>query len=191
MLGTLIMPTTARRDRGLTIIEIMAVLLVLGVLITLVAPSMRGMIQRQHVQGVHDQIVTDLQLARSELTARPTSIAVQFGGNASITCYTIHTVDAGAACDCTRTPGQACLPAGVVQEIKTVQVPRAQGVSLAASSPSGTTVTFAPPQGVATPDDLVINVQGDAGGQLRTSVQSLRSPTVCSPGGSFRGVPAC
>jgi prepilin-type N-terminal cleavage/methylation domain-containing protein len=110
VLGTLIMLTATQRDRGLTIIEVMAVLLVLGVLITLVAPSMRGMIQRQHVQGVHDQIVTDLQLARSELAARPTSIAVQFGGNASITCYTIHTVDAGAACDCTRTPGQASRP---------------------------------------------------------------------------------
>lgn len=188
------MSMLAQHDRGVTIIEIVVVLALLGVLITVVTPSMRGMIQRQHVQGVHDQLVTDLQLARSELTARggvPTSIAVKFGGDATLTCYTIHTAGGGATCDCTRTPGQACLPAGILQEIKTVQVPRAQGVSLAASSAGGSTVTFAPPQGVASPNDMVINVQGDAGGQLRTSVQSLRSPTVCSPGGSIRGVPAC
>jgi type IV fimbrial biogenesis protein FimT len=190
------MRTTPRRaDRGLTMIELITVLVVLGVLISVVAPSMRGMMHRQRVQGVHDQLLTDLQLARSELAAGGGSsqIAVAFGGDAAQTCYTIHTdTDPSSAnCDCTRAPGAACLPAAGVREIKTAQVARAQGVSLAASSPGGTRVTFSPPQGVAAPAGLTVNVQGEVSGQLRTTVGPLGSPTVCSPDGSMKGVPAC
>lgn len=181
-------------SRGLTLVELLTVMVVLAILATVAAPSFRGMMIRQRVQGVHDQMLTDLQLARSEQAARAgasTQVAVTFGGNAQISCYTVHTVSAGVACDCTLAPGSACVPAGVVQEIKTVQVARAQGVSLSASSPSGSAVTFAPPQGTVTPTDLQITVQGDVSGQLRTRLSPVGSPSVCSPDGSMRGVPTC
>lgn len=177
---------------GVTIIELIIVMAIIGVLIAVVAPSMRGMMARQHVQGINAELVTDLQLARSEVTRRSgggTSVGVTFGGDALVTCYTIHTVAAGAACDCTRTPGQACLPAGVLDEIKTVQVKRASGVALAASSASGTLLTFAPPQGLVAPVDLFVEVRGDLSGRLRTAVNASGRPTVCSPDNSIRGVP--
>ena len=144
------------------------------------------------MQGINAELVTDLQLARSELTRRSgagRSVGVTFGGNVQMTCYTIHTIGAGANCDCTRTPGQACLPLGVLDEIKTVQLKRASGVSLSASSAGGTALTFAPPQGFVTPTDLMVDVQGDASGRLRTTVNAAGRPTVCSPDSSIRGVP--
>ena len=183
-----------RHQRGLTIIELLTVMIVIGILATVVAPSFRSMLLRQRVQGIHDQLLTDLQLARSEQAARSgasTQVAVTFGGNGQVSCYTVHTVGAGVNCDCTLGPGAACVPAGVVQEVKTVQVARAQGVTVAASSPSGSVVTFSPPQGTATPTDLMITVQGDTSGQLRTRLSPVGSPTVCSPDGSMRGVPTC
>jgi type IV fimbrial biogenesis protein FimT len=176
------------RMRGLTLIELIVVIAVIGVLIALVAPSMRGMMARQRVQGVNAELVTDLQMARSEVarhSGAAASVAVTFGGNAQISCYTLHTVDAGATCDCTRTPGSVCTPALLVQEIKTVQLSRAAGVAVAASSP----IVFAPPQGLATPADLAIDVQDPSGGQLRITVNRLGRPSVCSPDGSIRGVP--
>ncbi|MFO1220485.1 MAG: GspH/FimT family pseudopilin [Burkholderiaceae bacterium] len=181
-----------RSSLGVTLVELLTVLVVLGVLATVVAPSFRGMMVRQRVQGVQDQLITDLQLARSEQAARanattPVQVAVTFGGNAQISCYTVHTV--GAACDCTAAPGSACSPGA--QEIRTVQVARAQGVSLAASSAGGSAITFSPPQGTATPTDLAITVQGDPSGQLRTQLSAVGSPSVCSPDGSIRGVPTC
>ena len=185
-----------RRSRGLTIIELMTVLVVLGVLITLVAPTFRGMMQRQRVQGIQDQLITDLQLARSELAARASAsasspVAVTFGGDGVVSCYTIHTGGPGATCDCTRAVGQVCQPPNVLQEIKTVQLPRAGGIALAASSPSGTSVAFSPPQGLATPADLTINLSGDISGQVRTTVGALGQPDACSPDGSIRGVRPC
>jgi len=181
-----------QRAHGLTLIELLTVLVVLGVLATVVAPSFRGMMVRQRVQGIHDQLITDLQLARSELAARanataPIEIAVSFGGNAALTCYTIHT--AGAACDCTAAPGSACAPGA--QEIRTVQMQRAQGISLAASSAGGTVLRFQPPQGTITPTDLTVTVQGDPSGQLRTQLSAVGRPSVCSPDGSMKGVPTC
>ncbi|MBL8318269.1 MAG: prepilin-type N-terminal cleavage/methylation domain-containing protein [Burkholderiaceae bacterium] len=180
------------RSHGVTMIELLIVLVVLGVLAAVVGPSFRGMMVRQRVQGVHDQLVTDLQLARSELAARanataPTDVAVTFGGNAALSCYTIHT--AGAACDCTAAPGSACAPGA--QEIRTVQIQRAQGISLAASSTSGTVLRFQPPQGTITPTDLTVTVSGDPSGQLRTQLSVVGRPSVCSPDGSMKGVPTC
>ena len=52
----------------------------------------------------------------------------------------------------------------------------------------GSKVTFAPPQGVATPGDLVIEVRDATSGYLRTTINSRGRPSVCSPDGSIKGV---
>jgi Tfp pilus assembly protein FimT len=179
----------------MTIIELMVVLIVLGVLVTLlVVPAIGGMVARHRVQGVHAELLGDLQLARSEQAQRngtSTSVSIAFGGNADLTCYTIHTVAGPTPCDCTRAPHDACATVPGAQEIKTMQFERAVGVSVAASSPSGTRITFGPPQGLATPDNLVIDVQSATRGQLRTAVSGLGVPAVCSPDGSIPGVRTC
>jgi len=184
------------RAAGLTIIELIVVLIVVGVIVAIAVPSMRGMIARQRLQGVQADLLTDLQLARSEMTQRSgtaTPIAVTFGGNADISCYTVHAV-VGIDCDCTRSPGSACAPVPVGMpspEIKTTQVTRAIGVSMAASSAGGLSIKFSPPQGLATPSDMVIDVQSPLSGHLRTSISKLGTTAVCSPGGSIRGVAPC
>lgn len=177
---------------GLTLIESLVVLAVLGVLIALVAPSMHAMIARQRVQGVNAELVTALQLARSEVAQRSgmaTKVAVSFGADANFTCYSVHTVAAGGTCDCTRLPGAVCT--APAQEIKSMQFARAEGVSVAASSPSGTVVVFAPPLGAATPGDLVVDVRDVTSGYLRTAINAMGRPSVCSPDGSIKGVGSC
>lgn len=187
----------AMRETGLTIIELMTVLIVLGVVIALAAPSMRGMIARHRVQGVQADLLTDLQLARSEMALRAgslTPVAVTFGSDAAVSCYTLHAVVAGINCDCTRGAGNACtpIPVGTTSpEIKTLQLTHAAGVSLAASSPGGHRIVFTPPQGLVTPTDMVIDVQDAVSGRLRTSVSGLGVPSVCSPDSSISGVKPC
>ena len=184
-----------RRCSGLTFLELMVVIAVVAVLAAIaVSPPMRGMMARQQVEGMHAELLTDLRLARSEALQRSgssTSIAVTFGANADVSCYTIHVVVPGVVCDCTRAPGDVCLPAAPGQELKSTQYPRAAGFSVTASSPSGPSVVFAPPKGLATPDGLVIDVQGTLSGHLRTSLSALGVPRVCSPDGSIRGAASC
>jgi len=187
----------AAHQVGLTIIELMTVMIIVAVVIAVATPSMRGMMARQRVQGVHTELLTDLQLARSEMAQRrgaSTQVAVTFGGDAAVSCYTLHAVVAGINCDCTRGPGNACapIPAGTTSpEIKTLQLTRAAGVSLAASSPGGTSIKFTPPQGLVSPADVVIDVQDAVSGHLRTSVSGLGVPSVCSPDSSIAGVKPC
>ena len=182
------------RARGLTIIELMTVMIVLGVLVSIaVAPAISGMVARHRVQGVHAELLGDLQLARSEQAQRngtSTSVSVTFGGNADITCYTIHTVLVGVSTARAR-PAMPAPPSPAPREIKTMQFARAAGVSVAASSPGGARITFDPPQGLVTPDNLVIDVQSATRGQLRTSISGLGVPSVCSPDGSIPGVRTC
>jgi type IV fimbrial biogenesis protein FimT len=180
--------------RGLTVIELMVVMIVLGLLVSvIIAPAIGGMIARHRVQGIHAELLGDMQLARSEQAQRSgssTKVRVAFGGNADITCYTIHTLPGATSCDCTRAPGDACALVAGAQEIKTMQFARAVGVSVAASSPGGARITFSPPQGLAS-DDLVIDVQSNTRGQLRTSISVLGVSSVCSPDGSIPGVRTC
>jgi type IV fimbrial biogenesis protein FimT len=57
---------TARRQRGLTLIEFMVGLLIAGILTALAVPSFRTWIQNAQVRTGAESIVNGLQLARSE-----------------------------------------------------------------------------------------------------------------------------
>jgi prepilin-type N-terminal cleavage/methylation domain-containing protein len=199
-LGKILMPTRRAARSGFTLIELMVTLIVLGVVVTLaVAPSMRGAIERHRVEGIHAELLTDLRRARSEAaqhtgtTAGASArVAVTFGSNDDVSCYTLHKDEAGVVCDCTRPPGSACVPTGSPpHEIKSMQFSRAAGVSVSASSPSGPSIIFSPPQGLVTPTDLVIDVRGTTSGRLRTSISGLGVPSVCSPDASIPGVAPC
>lgn len=183
---------TRARPRGFTIIEMVVVLIVVGLIVTLAAPSMSRMIARHRVQGVQAELLGDLQLARSEQARRNgnvESVSVSFGSNADMTCYTIHT--GTTACDCTRAPGDACSAVPPAQELKTMQFARTAGVSVAATSASAPRLVFSPPQGLVTPTDVVIDVVSATRGQLRSSINPTGVPTTCSPDGSIPGVPTC
>jgi hypothetical protein len=110
-----------------------------------------------------------------------------------MTCYAITTVigPGGVNCDCTRNPGGVCLPAGVRQEIKTVQVRRTTGVAMAASSPTTDLLSFRPPMGLLATADVRIDITSDHGLALRLRPNAAGAVQQCSPGGTVAGVPAC
>jgi len=193
-IGSVARPAVGPLDRrGMTIIELMVVLIVLALLMTLViAPSIGAMVARHRVQGVQAELLGDLQLARSEQARRngdAVPVAVSFSSDANITCYTIHT--GASPCDCTLAAGTACNAVPGAQEIKTMQFARSVGVTVAATSASGPKIVFSPPQGLVAPTDMLIDVQSTTSGQLRTSINATGVPSVCSPDGSVPGVRTC
>lgn len=184
------------RARGLTLIELMIVVLVLGVLVALVAPSMRGMISTQRVRGVNAELVTDLQFARSEAARRNRDVSVDF----KTSCYVAY-VDVAAPsspCDCTRTPGiDVC--SGGQQEIKTVQLTPSNGVSLGVNSNAGPVLVFSRMSGALLPgpgqtnppSTFEVNVTGSPSGKLRTRLGLSGRLDVCSPDASISGTVKC
>ena len=138
---------------GVTLIELMVVVAVLGVLIAVAAPSVRKLLDVQRLRGASAALTTDIQFVRTEAASRQEIAGISFryvAGNQS--CYTIHTCGsatlAACACDCTAAAGSRC-PAPSVgipdppREIKTVSVPTTRGVIVTATNIAGAPVTNA------------------------------------------------
>ncbi len=177
------------RSPGLTVIELMVVIALVGVLVALAAPSLRGLILAQRVTSINAELVTDLQFARSEAARRNRDVHVRFRGTDN--CYVLYVDNAGPGnCDCRRTPGVNVCTGGR-EEIKTVQIPVSTGVAVAASSATGQIIRFEGASGTSLPEDFTVSVTGDVRGQLLTQVNAAGRPSVCSPDGSVSKVPPC
>lgn len=198
----------SRAPSGLTLLEVMVVLAVVGVLVTLVAPSMHEMIGMQRLRGVATQLVTDLQFARSEAIARNQVLGFTVRNNAaeSSTCYVlfggsdpqyINSADV-AACNCANPIGNVC--GGASAEIRTVQIPRADDLTLKVPASIRTT-SYKPLQGGIVPVpsgvttlpawDFCVEVARTPRGRLRVIVSPSGQPSVCTPDSSVTGFDAC
>lgn len=188
--------------RGLTLIELMVVVSILGGLVLLVAPSFRDMILIQRLRGINAQVTTDLQFARSEAVARSRVTRITLGSDANQTCYVIYVAESGAQrCNCTLGAGSAC-PAGAAwSEIRTVSVPRSSGVTLAWPLGQGTSFGYSHITGglvsLPTDDDpaalnlVQIDARVDDDRRLRNVVTQSGRPTVCAPNAVRMQVAAC
>lgn len=179
------------RAHGFTLIELMIVLAVLAVVLTLAAPSFYDFILMQRLKAVSAQLSNDVQFTRSEATSRNQFVRMRFSSNTSESCYVIFTGNDWMACDCLAAP--ACTVGGSGSEIRTVKLPRAQGVSLAAGA---LTPAFRvdPSNGAIIIDHIGFSGTGgntfsvdlsiDSARSLRTVVNLSGRPAVCAPAGS-------
>jgi Tfp pilus assembly protein FimT len=193
-----------------TVIEMMVVVVVAAIILALAAPSLREFLARQRVAAVNAELVTDLQFARSEAVARNRPVYVTFrtdprAGSPPMSCYTIHTLGTVGNCDCRKPLGTACQNVAELVEIKTVQVLDSTTVGFQPPAWPANRLGFNSTQGlafwsghlstdadyVADWQDFRIGVESSVSGKLRTSVGITGRPQVCSPDGSFRGVPRC
>jgi prepilin-type N-terminal cleavage/methylation domain-containing protein len=200
----------ARAARGLTVIEMMVVVVVAGVILALAVPSLREFLVRQRVAAVNAELVTDLQFARSEAVARNRDVYITFFteplvGSPPMSCYTIHTLGTVGGCDCRKPLGTACDVAPELVEVKTVQVLDSTTVGFRSSAWPSDWLGFSSRQGfafwhghmvtganyVADWQDYQIGVESTLSGKLRTSTGITGRPQVCTPDGSFSGVPRC
>jgi prepilin-type N-terminal cleavage/methylation domain-containing protein len=174
-------------SRGLTLMELLVGVAILAILMAVGVPSLHDWIVRQRVKAIATELVTDLQLARSESITRNFGIQVSFKSDVShsLTCYTIHTVGLLIPkCDCALGAGAACTGMGMT-ELKTVTVPSDSGVRFTPTLPSGefVPVTFAANAAftlAAVPVAVTISGGGTKTLVVATSAPVQR-PQVCIP----------
>jgi prepilin-type N-terminal cleavage/methylation domain-containing protein len=198
-----------RAQRALTLPELMIVVVIVGIIVLLAAPSMSDMIGMQRLRGINDQLVTDIQYMRSEATSRSQFIgmAVRNQPGEAVSCYVIFSNPSDAmnmmavqrsGCDCSKPVGTVC--DNPQKELRTVQVPRDLSVQFLVRAGQPDTLRLSPITGGAEyPADTFVNVKPEfcievrrtPRGRLRTGISPAGRPSVCSPDNSVIGVPAC
>ncbi|MET0519282.1 MAG: prepilin-type N-terminal cleavage/methylation domain-containing protein [Burkholderiaceae bacterium] len=181
---------------GVSLIEVMVVLVVLGVLLSMAAPAFNDFINRRRVQAIAAEISSDLAYARAESGLRANDVIVMFKTNGTMSCYTIGYLGTGGSeCNCTRGAGAACPGSWV--ELKTVQFPGSLGVNFTSTgtwlSPRAPNrIQFKAPQMLPAIGDFSVAVDGRHQAQLRVEVNSAGRISTCSPAtSSMSGFRAC
>lgn len=197
-----------RHARAFTLIELMVVIAIVAVVLSLAAPSFQKMIEMQRLRGVQDQLVTDLQFARSEAARSgiPVHFYVKRAGGGAGACYILFT-DTNldnrnwqAPCDCAVAAGARCTNA-TMKEVRTVQLPASQLVLLRESPIAVNHVAFDPVTlglitpaidvGGGVPQPFKVDTMYDRPRKLRTIVELSGRPLVCAPDGSTIAITSC
>lgn len=152
---------TLRLQRGLTLIELMVVVAVLAILAFVTVPSFQDLLARLRVEGIGNELATDLQYARSEALRRNTAVTLATAANGAS-----YTIGFGA------------------NVLKTVALPAGSSLS------AGTAVAFEPLRGLAQTATLTVATKGTAA-TLSVNSDPMGRVTLCSTGAKFKGYPAC
>lgn len=195
-----------RKAQGVTVIEMLVVVAVVGLLLALVAPPFARLIEDQRLRAIHSQVVTDIAFARSEAILRrvPVHIAVQPESASGGACYILF-ADSNRVrpwsqtCDCSLAAGARC-PSPLTQEIRTVVLDPALRVKF--SAPIIIRHAFDPENGAlvvqlgegATPNFVsrfAIDSFIDDSRKYRAFVEYSGRVSTCAPLGSGVGGTVC
>lgn len=165
------MAPPTRRQGGLTLLEIIAMLAVLAVLGTLTVPSLSARLDRQRALSTAQALVADLHDARFEAAQRNRMLHVAATAG-SQWCWTITAAGAPAACE-------------AADAIRTVRHLEHPGVRLLA----GDSVTLMP---TGDAEARTVAEFGARGGErLRVRVSPLGRASVCAVGGGWKDLAGC
>lgn len=179
-------PTTPQRaSRGFTMVELMVAVALVIIILAVAVPSFGDMISRQRVRSINAELVTDLQYARSEAIQRSKRVAVRFGTNTTVTCYSVYVTATAGDCFCNAVPPRCT---GNAVGLKTQIIPKSSTVTLAASSAQAAFFEIDPARGAVMQNDAHVDVFSSRSGQLRTTVNRSGFVEICSPDGSITGV---
>lgn len=199
MLGPL---NQARRRRlaaagsGFTLVELMVVVAILSVLVAIALPSAREFVARKRLEGVAQELVTDLRLLKShQIQNRPGSgTSISFGANDDRVCYMLYARGNGEVehCDCGLTADLACGAAGGAGRpvpIRQVDIPSSTGITITANPVRLTVNSY---NGLPMFNrTLSVSISRTGAGEIVVSTTPTGVPTMCSMSGAFGAIRAC
>lgn len=191
--------------RGFTLPELMIVVAVAAILLTISAPSLFEFIRTQRLKGVHAQVMTDMQLARTEAASRGLAVNVYIrpaSAQNPVACYILFTDTdpdevPGRRCDCRRPEGDRCTT-GEASEIRSVlletggialAVPEDQADHFAFDPISGSMIYPVTEDGMGDGESFQIITSLDTARSLGVSVGMSGRPSACKPAGSTMNEP--
>ena len=183
------MPTIAqnsplRRQTGLTLIECLIGVSIIGMAAGAVVPSFGRMTEKRHLEGAAAQLETDLQFSRSMAVTLDEPLRLRVQQDAGGSCYVVYR---GSANSCSCTSGSAPVCSAPEALVRGVRLPVPAGVQVQANVSS---MLFSPLQGTVTPTGT-LRLTGREGRSLHVVVNLMGRARTCSPGGAVSGYPTC
>ncbi|MTW21807.1 GspH/FimT family pseudopilin [Allochromatium palmeri] len=165
------------RMRGVTLLELLIVIAILGLLLGVALPAMQDLIERNRLKAAAHALAEDLQWARSEAIKRnrPLGFSIDTGH----WCYGVAPEESG--CDCRRTPGVAgsC-------SLKRVLGDAFPGVRLESTL---SLTRFEPRRATAINGSLTLT--SPSGSSLKVVLSRLGRVRFCTPTQDLAGYDAC
>ncbi|HSV69761.1 MAG TPA: GspH/FimT family pseudopilin [Methylibium sp.] len=143
-------------------IELLMVVVLTAIVLVVVVPGFGDLLERRRVEGVANDLSTDMQYARSESVSRRVDVA-------------LTTAADGLSYQITGIP-----------VTKTVTLPT--GITVTAS----TTLTYTALRGIPNQSDVTINVTSTrTAAEMRLISNFMGRVQLCSPSGSLKGYTTC
>lgn len=190
--------TLNKRRAGLTLVEMLIGVAIVGILLAVAVPSLTAMLERRRVVAAAGEIASFFAQARTEsamiddkVTLHMEPVPATVG---DFSCLRLSTSRAVDTCTCSRRSSDVC-GVGKSKLLREFILPRSSSVSFEASANWGfenNVVTFL--RGLYTTDvkNLRIVVTGaKTNAQLRVEYNNAGRVRTCSPDGSMGGFPAC
>ncbi|MCF8206036.1 MAG: GspH/FimT family pseudopilin [Methylotenera sp.] len=189
-------PAGSPRHRGLTLVEILVGLVVLGVLVAVAIPALGDVLERRRVMAAADEIAGVLTYAKAETVAINTPLWVRFDPdpNNSLSCTAVVTLSSSDTCRCYYAANNICPNTGA-KLLRLFQLPR-QHVRFSAQASAwggpANYISFSRDQMSISARNFQVNVVGLRHGYtLRVEVNTGGRVKICSPGGSINGYAVC
>lgn len=183
-------------SRGVTLVELLTVVAILGILVTLGVPAMDHLLQKNRLRAAAESLLTTLHYARAETLARPDpahKIHVSFYRNALLPDDWCFGLRHAAQCDCRLrdvTDSSACVldMAGVpvLKVVSGAEFPDVRLANIAFGADDHT--LFHPVRGTARSGHVTFALRQD----LRVVLSPLGRARLCSPQQAYLpGYPSC
>lgn len=164
--------------RGLTLVELVIAIAITAIIIAIALPSFQSLLSRKRLEGVANELISDLRHARAESAQRNEPVRLSVGSSGA--CY--HVLRQTSACDCS-TGADACAST----RIRRVDLP--DDVRLTAGAAVSFDSLRSRIDAVQTPFATATSTRGTW--TVNANISLLGRVSACSPQGTLPGFPRC